>query len=152
MLPRKKVATLRFDGPRFEDHGLDVDVLPEIIAYKELLQETAKEIWRRQNPDRVRLPKNFDADINLKFFNLEGGSTIVPLMREQRLGQLPFFDHELDEAATLLQQAIQAAGQGQSAPAQLPRTVIPLFEELGSTLHEDELLFVSAGRRTQQAR
>jgi hypothetical protein len=152
MLPRKKVAALRFEGPRFKDHGLDVDVLPEIIAYKKLLQETAREIWRKQNPERVRLPKNFDADINLKFYSLEKGSTVVPLMREQRLKQLPFFDHELDEAATLLQQTIQAAAQQESAPPQLPRTIIPLFDELGRTLQDDEALLVSAKRRTQEAR
>jgi hypothetical protein len=152
MLPPKHVAALRFDGPRFKDHGLDVDVLPEIIAYKKLLQETAKEIWRRQNPDRIRLPKNFDADINLKFYGLEKGSTVVPLMREQHLRQLPFFDHELDQAAQLLEQTIQAAGQQESIPAQLPRTIIPLFDELGKTLREDEIMFVSAGARSQGAR
>jgi len=31
-----------FKGPRFEDHGLDVDVLPELISYKNILVETAK--------------------------------------------------------------------------------------------------------------
>jgi hypothetical protein len=104
-----------------------------------LLQETAKEIWRRQNPERVRLPKNFDADINLKFYGLEKGSTVVPLMREQHLRQLPFFDHELDQAAQLLEKTIQAAGRQESVPARLPRTIIPLFGELGKTLREDEL-------------
>jgi hypothetical protein len=152
MFPRKKVAALRFDGPRFKDHGLDVDVLPEIIAYKKLLQETAKEIWRGQNPERVRLPKNFDIDINLKFYGLEKGSTVVPLMREQHLRQLPFFDHELDQAAQLLEQTIQAAGYQESVPAQLPRIIIPLFDELGKTLREDEIIFVSAGTRTKEAR
>jgi hypothetical protein len=152
MFLRKQVAVLRFNGPRFEDHGLDVDVLPEIIAYKKLLQETAKEIWRRQNPDRIRLPKNFDADINLKFFSLEKGSTAVPLMREQRLGQLALFEHELDTAAALLEEAIQAAGKQESAPTHLPRGIIPLFDELGRTLREDEVLLVSAGTRTEEAR
>jgi hypothetical protein len=41
---RYELVKQKFRGPRFEDHGLDVDVLPELIAYKKLLIETAKEI------------------------------------------------------------------------------------------------------------
>ena len=39
----RELTTLRFDGPRFEDHGLEIDVLPELIAYKKILLETTKE-------------------------------------------------------------------------------------------------------------
>src|SRR4051794_35235129 len=123
MPPRRQIALLRFNGPRFEDHGLDVDVLPEIIAYKELLQETAKEIWRRNNPQRSRLPKGFEAgDVSLKFFNLEPGSTGVPLIRETRPGRLPLLPlkDELDEAAALLEDAIRAAGEREPVPEFLP--------------------------------
>lgn len=37
--------TQRFIGPRFDDHGLDVDVLPELVKRKEILVETAK-AWK----------------------------------------------------------------------------------------------------------
>ena len=66
-----RITVLKFNGPRFDDHGLDVDVLSEIVAYKRLAQETAKELWRRKHPDRRRL--NFDAEISLKFFQIEPG-------------------------------------------------------------------------------
>jgi hypothetical protein len=157
MSPHKQVTLLRFQGPRFEDHGLDVDVLPELMAYKRLLQETAKEIWRREHPERMRLPKMFEADITLKFFRLEPGSTAVPLMRVRDLSSdhfpmATFFDDEVDQAATLLENTIRAAGVGQDAPSKLPRRVIPLFDELGRTLREDEFLLVSAGTREEAAR
>lgn len=146
----KQITVLRFNGPRFEDHGLDVDVLPEIGAYKRLLQETAKEIWRRKHPDRVRLPRKFEAGINLKFFGLQAGSTGVPLMRELPIVPNPFLmvlDDELDEAAVVLEEGIRAAGEQEGVPSALPRNVIPLFEEFGKTLHEDEFLLISAGER-----
>jgi hypothetical protein len=155
MSSRKQVTVLRFNGPRFEDHGLDVDVLPEILAYKRLLQETAKEIWRRKHPRRVRLPKMFDAEITLKFFSLQPGSTGVPLMRELPFPQAPplmIFDDELDEAAVMLEDAIRAAGKREPAPSHLPRNIIPLFNDLGKTLREDEFLLVSAGTRDETAR
>ena len=49
----RRIAVLKFNGPRFDDHGLDVDVLPEIVAYKRLLQETAKDFWRRKHRKRL---------------------------------------------------------------------------------------------------
>jgi hypothetical protein len=147
MMPtRKQLTVLTFKGPRFEDHGLDVEVLPEISAYKRLLQESAKEIWRRKHPGRIRLPKGFEADIHLKFFALEAGSTAIPLFRELAATPEPHLmslDDELDEAAVVLEEAIRAAGEHESVPSTLPRSVIPLFEELGKTLHEDEHLLLA---------
>jgi hypothetical protein len=130
---RKAIAFLKFVGPRFDDHGLDVDVLPELVAYKRLLQETAKDIWRRRNPNRQRLPKKFEAGIALKFYGLQQGSAGIQLFREVPVGQapLPLFDHELDEAALLLEDAIAAAGSDQAAPSELPRTTVSLFVNLG---------------------
>jgi hypothetical protein len=145
---RKQIAILRFEGPRFKDHGLDVDVLPELVAYKRLLQETAKEIWRSHHPGRQRLPKNFDAGISLKFFELQSGSTGVPLFREIAPGQvpLPLFEHELDQAVMVLEDAIAAAGAtSKFAPSDLPRSVIPLFEQFGQTLRLDECIQISHG-------
>lgn len=49
---KRQLVTHTFKGPRFEDHGLDLDVLPELYAYKELLVAAAKELWRRHHPDR----------------------------------------------------------------------------------------------------
>jgi hypothetical protein len=154
MVSEKQVAVLRFNGPRFEDHGLDVDVLTEIVAYKRLLQEATKEIWRRKRPERERLPKGFDAGIILKFFTLQPGSTGVPLMRQFAATPAPqlMFDDELDEAACLLEHTIRAAEKGEVAPGDLPRSIIPFFGELGKSLRDDEFLLISAGTRVEAAR
>jgi hypothetical protein len=154
MFSHKQVAVLRFGGARFEERGLDVDVLPEIVAYKRLLQETTKEIWRRKNPKRVGLPTKLDAEITLKFFDLQAGSAAVPLMRELPPAQAPHLypDDELDEAAILLEDAIRAAEKSEGVPNQLPRSIIPLFADLGKTLREGEFLLVSAGTRDETAR
>lgn len=148
MQSRKQLTVLTFKGPRFDDHGLDVDVLPEISAYKRLLQESAIEIWRRKHPTRVRLPKGFKADIHLQFFGLEAGSTAVPLFRELPNTPEPHLmslDDELDEASAVLEEAIGAAESRQGVPSDLPRGVIPLFEDLGKTLREDEYLLFDRG-------
>src|SRR5262245_13719100 len=144
-MAHRPITVLRFDGPRFSDHGLDVDVLPEIVAYKRLLQETAKEIWRREHPGRQRLPKFFEETISLKFFRLEAGSTGVPLVREITSAQYPLLDDELEKAASLLERTIRTAHRDALVPKDLPKPVIPLFGQLGITLRPEEHLFVQAG-------
>ncbi|MGI9166203.1 MAG: hypothetical protein ACR2G5_07435 [Pyrinomonadaceae bacterium] len=72
------ITTQKFDGERFKDHGLDLDVLPELIAYKTLLVETAKALWRAGNPERQSLRKNFEDNLKLKFYRLGEGSVARP--------------------------------------------------------------------------
>jgi len=150
----RDLTTLRFEGPRFEDHGLDLDVLPELIAYKALLIETAKSLWRAQNPDRERLPKGFEANLSIKFYALTPGSTGVPLKRvipEDR-GNLLLLDDELDQAADLLENTIECADAGRPLPAELPKNVIPLFDEFGRTMREKEAIGIRSARRNVEVR
>lgn len=139
---RYELVKQKFSGPRFEDHGLDVDVLPELIAYKKLLIETAKEIWWRKHPGRERIQRNFEASLRLKFYRLAEGSVAVPLEREIEVeeGSLNFepVPDELDEAARVLEEAIAAASADAPLPSDFPKNVIPLFEQLGKTLEADD--------------
>ena len=143
MKVQKKLVTHTFKGKRFEDHGLDLDVLPDLYAYKQLLVETAKELWRRNHPDRLRLPKNFEDSLCLKFYQIGEGSAAVPIFREvETTGQPEFWQldqpDELDEAVSIVAEAIQAADADQPLPEKLPRNIIPLFDSYGRTLLEDE--------------
>src|SRR5713101_2053628 len=139
---RYELVTQKFNGPRFEDHGLDVDVLPELIAYKKLLIETAKEIWWQKHPGRERIQRNFEASLRLKFYRLAEGSVAVPLEREIEVeeGALNFepAPDELDEAARVLEEAIDAASADSPLPSDFPKNVIPLFEQLGKTLEAND--------------
>jgi hypothetical protein len=137
---RHELVTHFFKGGRFDDHGVDVDVLPDLIAYKKILVETAKEIWRRKNPNRRRLPKNFDETLSLKFYEIRAGSAGVPLMREIQSEQtkLAFDRDELDEAVEMLDDAIEAIAEDKPLPEALPKNVIPLFGDYGKTLRNDE--------------
>jgi hypothetical protein len=152
--PRKPIAILKFNGPRFDDHGLDVDVLSEIVAYKRLLQETAKELWRRKHPERQRLPKSFDTELSLKFFELEAGSTGVPLERATPIAAAPRlpFDDELEEAVRVLERSIGMAAGEQLPPKELPRSVVSLFQDFGKALRPDEFIALSNGNSSKFVR
>ena len=146
---RKELATLRFDGPRFRDHGLDVDVLPEITAYKDLVIETAREIWRGQNPGKTRLPKGFGSDLVVKFFELREGSTLVPLEREYADPEVPIdLPDVFDDAADILDDAVQAAAHGASPPSDLPSPIIQQLGEFGKTLSDADSVGLKSRRHT----
>ena len=140
-----ELASLRFDGKRFEGHALDVECTEELIAYRTLILECAKELWRRKNPGRVRLPKGFEDGFRVQFDRIEEGSAVVPLrrVRESAQAELDLGD-EFDEAAALVDAAIGAANRDDLLPDQLPSNVIPLFAGFGRTLRDDEVLFTRA--------
>src|SRR6266496_4893428 len=118
---QRQLVTHTFKGKRFEDHGLDLDVLPDLYAYKELLVATAKELWKRHHPDRQRLPKNFEDSLCLKFTQLQEGTVAVPILREVEVPDQPGLfpvnqPDELDQAVELVAEAVRAADADQPLP------------------------------------
>lgn len=140
-----ELASLRFDGKRFEGHALDVECTQELIAYRALILECAKELWRRKNPSRVRLPRGFEDGFRVQFDRIDDGSAVVPLrrVREAAQGELDLGD-EFDEAVALVDAAIGAADRDDLLPDEFPANVIPLFASFGRTLRDDEVLFTRA--------
>ena len=148
------LASLRFDGKRFEGHALDVECTRELIAYRNLIVECAKELWRRKNPDRVRLPRGFEEGFRLQFNRLEDGSAVVPLQRV-RVDDQSALDwgnlDEFDEAADLIDAAIAAANDDELLPPALPSNVILLFRDFGKSLGPDEVLFTRSRHGSTEA-
>lgn len=148
-----ELGSLRFDGERFAGHALDVECTQELIAYRDLVLECAKSLWRSKFPGRTRLPKGFGEGFRLQFNRLEEGSALVPLQRVRyplEQGELELGD-EFDEAVTLIDQAIAAANADDLLPTGLPSNVIPLFRNFGKTLREDEILFTRARNAANEA-
>ena len=138
-----EMATLRFDGARFDGHALDVECTQELIAYRNLVLECAKSLWRVKYPTRSNLPKGFEKGFRLQFNRLEDGSALVPLQRVRTADAQADLDlaDEFDEAVGLIDQAIRAANEDDLLPVGLPSNVIPLFRDFGKTLRDDEVLF-----------
>ena len=153
---KKELVVHTFKGGRFDDHGVDIDVLPELIAYKTILVETAKELWRRKNPDRERLPKNFEDSLSLKFYEIKAGSAAIPLMREieipDQISLLDSQEDELDQAVDVVADTIVAASHDKLLPASFPANVLPLFEEYGKTLRVDEWIEQQPAKRPSAVR
>jgi hypothetical protein len=146
---RYELVTHKFTGGRFDDNGLDVDVLPDLVAYKTILVETAKELWRRKHPERQRLPNNFEDSLSLKFYRIQAGSAGIPLMREVEISDelFPRLPDELDEAVEIVVDSIDAVSADRALPDALPKNVIPLFENYGKTLRPDEHIEIKPAKR-----
>ena len=148
------LATLRFDGARFAGHALDVECTQELVAYRRIILECAKALWRRQHPDRERLPKRFEGSFRLQFDRLAEGSTLVPLRRVLETDQAALDwgnRDEFDEAARLVDAAISAANDDLLLPEDFPSSVVFLFGDFGRTLGDSEVLFTRARHSTTEA-
>ena len=148
------LAVLRFEGKRFEGHALDVECTRELIAYRNIVLECAKELWRRKYPGRVRLPRKFEEGFQVEFGEILDGSAAVPLRRVKAADQADLdwgSMDEFDEAAQLVDEAILAASTDQLLPEALPSNVIPLFRDFGKTLRDDEVLYTKARHASSES-
>ena len=130
-----------FHGRRFDDGGVDPDVMPDLVRYKTLLVEVAKELWRRNHPDRKYLPKNFEDSLSTKFYEVVANCATIPLERVSTAADRELLwdtEDELDDAVTLVAETIDAAGNDQSLPEQFPKHLLVLFQDYGKTLRDDE--------------
>jgi predicted nucleic acid-binding protein len=149
------LAKQTFHGARFEDHGLDLDVLPEILAFKSLIAEVAKDLWRRKNPERERLTMNFEDRFRVKIFSIQGGSATVPLERIYSVADDALIveppDDEFDEAVDLIADSITAVQNERRLPSGLSRRVIPMFVQFTACLLPDEAISFISGRSSKNA-
>lgn len=150
--PHPLLATLRFDGTRFDGHAFDIECTRELLAYRTLVLECAKELWKRRHPGKPRLPKNFEGGFRLEFDRVDPGSASLPLrrVREKLQAELDF-DDEFDEAAALIDEAVAAANADQLLPEAFPSNVVPLFSEFGVSMRDGETLFLRSRRSSGEA-
>jgi hypothetical protein len=146
----KPVVRFALRGARF-DGSLTIGDLPELEAFQHLISEIAAAIWRRDHPQRVRLPKGFEVATQLRFATIEKGSSVVPLEAQAVFPpQAPLFDAEggqafgaVTAAVDLTWRGIASAHRGERLPHDLPRDAIPRLAALGGTHAADERLEVT---------
>lgn len=148
------LCTSRFVGRRLEHHRVDVECTAELLAYRKLVLECAKELWRRSCPDRVRLPPGFEEGFRLAFDRVDEGSAVVPLVRVYESAdpvRYELLDDVFQQAAYLNGETIAAANADELLPAALPANVVPLCSDFGCKLREEEVLHVRARGRDTEA-
>lgn len=143
----REVAEISLRGPSHDQAALRISDLHELRTYQAVITETAKQLWRRQNPDRERAPRGFDESTILRFTHLREGSAVVPLeARETLADQGELWDigpHWIRQAVELTWRGWQSAQRGERMPDDLPPSVISKMETLGETLDGETTIGVA---------
>jgi hypothetical protein len=137
----KEVACLRFRGEEFRDHALDLTALMELSQFQRLVAETAKELWRAENPERKNLPKRFEDRTRLCLREIRGGSAVAPLEVYLEGGEqtnLLGTPTEVEQAVSLAYEVFDALDKGSQFPEKFPRALIVEYAKWGENLGPDQ--------------
>lgn len=128
----------RFDGTRFAEHTLPLEVAKDLAAYETLVVELAKHLYLQEHKGRQRVPKGFDADFHLHLEKVDDGSA-KPMLSVVTAGLLafgagghPYFENARD----LITECINSP-EGQ-LPSAFPRNLLVYFNQVGRSLRDDE--------------
>jgi hypothetical protein len=130
----------RFDGNRFNEHTLPVDVARDLAAYETLVVELAKHLYLKDHPERQRVPKGFNSNFHLHLEKVDDGSA-MPLLSVVVAGVLELSgggNTYFERARDLITECV-AAPAGQLPPA-FPRELLSHFNQVGRSLRADETL------------
>lgn len=138
-----------FEGTRFEQHSVPVDVLQEFKTYRDFIVDVARSLYFKDNPHRHRVPKGFIDNFKLGLSDIQPGSADCHLKRVVEL-----FDDEqtilapaerqtedyFQRAHELILKVIQCSSVGQDLPEEFPREHVRYFEKFGRSLEDNESL------------
>ncbi|ABC83305.1 hypothetical protein [Anaeromyxobacter dehalogenans] len=132
-------------GARFADAQVPVDVLADLVAYRDLVLRVAKELFK-QRYGRARVPKGFESSFQLALQEIRPGSAVLALKRTEEPQQQGVLAHEwdpFDAARDLVTDYVDAIGSDRKPP-EFPENVIPLFGNFGKHLRPGEELVLDS--------
>ena len=123
-----------------------MEVLGDLVALGEMVQEVAKWRFLKENPQRQRIPRGFTDSVNLKLTRVERGSatpviSIAPRKPGSDRTSFPyqrFFDQAREDIANAID-AVDPDGPGDNN-GHLPTKYFAYFNKIGRSLREDESL------------
>lgn len=137
----------RFAGGRFNAHAIPFDVLPDLAAYRSLLVEVAKMLFKRRHNNRVRVPKGFEDSFQIGLVRVEGGHSAVvtgvrlPSHQTTPQGDLGFPAYEeFQEAKTYVDDLIRRVKATGKVPTDFPPELAGCFNPFGQSLQPDEFI------------
>jgi hypothetical protein len=128
----------RFEGARFAENTLPLDVAKDLAAYETLLVELAKHLYLKDHPERQRVLKGFAADFHLHLERVDDGSA-RPMLSLVTAGALALglgANTYFERARDLITECV-GAPDGQ-LPADFPQELLAYFNQIGRSLNADE--------------
>ncbi len=128
----------KFEGVRFTEHTLPLEVARDLAAYETLVIELAKYLYLQEHGERQRVPKGFAADFQPHLERVDEGSA-KPSLALVTAGVLALGgggNTYFERARDLITECI-AAPDGQ-LPPKFPRALLAHFNQVGRSLRQDE--------------
>lgn len=135
----------KFDGARFTEHTLPLEVVRDLAAYEELVTELAKRLFLSEHPERQRVPKGFGADFQLHLERVDEGSArpllslVTAGVLALGIGDQPYFERARD----LVAECIRAPEN--QLPEAFPKDLLSIFNRFGRSLREGESVDLGTG-------
>lgn len=133
----ERFALFVLEGERFDAPGVPVDALSELVIYRALIVDVAKQCYLRDHPDRVRSRRNMERDFDLRLEKIRPGSADLLIRRRPAMdldGPALVSDDYFDESRDLVTNAINSVALTGELPADFPPRSLPKFRHLGRTL------------------
>lgn len=152
-------ARLRFAGGRFDSHTIPLEVLPDLAAYKKLIVEVAKMLFKKRMGTRVRVPKGFEDSFAIGLARVDGGNSAVASMPRLRrsvtlasqqaldfsANQAAFEYPDFDQARTYIDSLIDQVGTAGQVPDDFPVELAGFFNAFGQNLRDNEFIEMGYG-------
>lgn len=137
--PGSRFGLFVLEGEPFETPGVPVDALFELVIYRTLIVDVAKQCFLRDNPRRVRSQRNMERDFDLRLVEVKQGSSNLllertPVSELNNAGPAAVFNDYFDESRDLITTAISEVGQTGRLPNEFPTSSLSKFRNLGRTL------------------
>jgi hypothetical protein len=148
---------LRYVGQRFDGARLPLDVLVDLPAFRDLLVGYAKEQWKRQNPDRQRVPKGFEKALSFSLTAIDPGSAMPALRweREEAQASLPEIVGELSELVQVAYRQVRELVD-KAANDEFPRALsseqVRALNKFGAGLQDEERIEFLIAETVHQAK
>lgn len=126
------------EGDPFESTGVPVDALFELVTYRALIVDVAKQCFMRDHPGRSRSRRNMERDFDLRLVDVRPGSSNLLLERapvsDLDAGEDTVFQDYFGESRDLVSEAMSEVGETGRLPERFPPSSLSKFRNLGRTL------------------
>ena len=142
--------TPRFIGKRFK-HTIPVELLSDLKTYCDLVREIAKGLYKKDNPEKHRVPKAFTNAFRFSLYDIEGGSAVANLVEtyeEDVESEIIDARKYFLQAKSLVEETVRAGKDADgSPPEEFPLRFLSSFEKIGRHLEADEKIDFGHGTK-----
>jgi hypothetical protein len=136
----------KLTGGRFENHTIPLDFLADLSVLREIITDIAKSEFKKQNPNKKRIPSNFTNGIDFGLSTIETGSVILDvtliLATTNPIPTHPAMPY-LEQARDVLIRTITNVESNKRIQDDIPITTIKLFNRFGRGLEDGEAIELS---------